>query len=442
MTPLLVELGVCAREPRDVSHVSEHARGLGFEVRPLSPREVGHWLDRHTRRVLLIDPSDDDCAAACDACERASVDASLRMHGLLSSMRQVPALRSIPFSAKPDTALSWTRFLMQFSPVGRNAISAPGPAAEVRRRPAQGLDADDDAYRLAGSLARRSVDILVRGETGSGKDRLTRFIHQESGRRGPLVSVNCAAIPESLAEAELFGYQAGAFTGARKARPGKIELAHEGTLYLDEIDSCPLWLQAKLLRALQERGTERLGSSVFRPSSFRLVASTKVNLQELVQQGRFRSDLYFRLLTVEIRLPPLRQQPKRLLRLFRQAVQESCTSLGVAVADVGMPSDEQLLSHDWPGNIRELQAAALRWSLGLPLFPVSENRFSLREAMRECERFLLSWTLERHQGSAIRAGQELHMAVRTLYAKLRSHGLSTVASTGSLVPAGRAGGHE
>lgn len=427
MTSLPVELGVCAREPRDVGHVSEHARRLGFEVVLLSPHEVGGWLERQSRRVLLIDPSEEDCAAAAEAYRCVSVDASQRMYGLLSCMERLPAQSPIPFSPKPGCALSWTRFLMQFSPVGRcSADALPAGRPPLAEEPLE-LDLDGEAWRLAASLAGRSVDIVIRGETGSGKDRLARFIHQESGRRGLLVSLNCAAIPESLAEAELFGHQAGAFTGARKARPGKIELADEGTLYLDEIDSCPLWLQAKLLRTLQERGSERLGCSVFRPSSFRLVASTKENLYSLVKQGRFRSDLYFRLLTIEIHLPPVRQQPARLLRLFHAAVRRSCAKLGVAEAEVGLPSDKVLLAHDWPGNVRELQAAALRWTLGLPLFPVQEHRFSLKDAVLECERVLLKWTLERHRGCVAPVGRELSMAARTLYGRLRHHGLSVTA---------------
>src|SRR5436190_9996871 len=179
--------------------------------------------------------------------------------------------------------------------------------------------------QLALRIAPLPVDVLLQGETGAGKDMLAREIHKWSGRPGKFIAINCAAIPEQLAESELFGYEAGAFTGAVRAREGKLEAADKGTLYLDEIDSMPLGSQAKLLRALQERGVERLGGSRFYRADFRVIASTKVAIPELVQSGNFRADLYFRLNVIKIRIPSVRDSRERILPLFERFVAEAAS---------------------------------------------------------------------------------------------------------------------
>lgn len=154
------------------------------------------------------------------------------------------------------------------------------------------------------NTATQNIDILLLGETGTGKDTLAQRVHRLSHRKGNFVAINCAAIPESLAESQLFGVNSGAYTGAIQSRAGFIEAAHLGTLYLDEIDSMPLTLQAKLLRVLEARGVERLGSTRFIPLDIRIIASAQHSLHDMVEQGAFRRDLYFRLNVVNITLPP------------------------------------------------------------------------------------------------------------------------------------------
>lgn len=173
-----------------------------------------------------------------------------------------------------------------------------------------------DIENTLNSTAALNIDILLLGETGTGKDTLAQRVHRLSGRRGNFVAVNCAAIPESLAESQLFGVNSGAYTGAMQSRAGFVEAAHLGTLYLDEIDSMPLCLQAKLLRVLESRGVERLGSTRFIPVDMRVIASAQHSLHQMVEHGTFRRDLYFRLNVVNIQLPTLRDSANASSRCF------------------------------------------------------------------------------------------------------------------------------
>lgn len=174
------------------------------------------------------------------------------------------------------------------------------------------------------------IDILLLGETGTGKDTLAQRIHQLSRRKGNFVAVNCAAIPETLAESQLFGVNSGAYTGAMQSRAGFVEAAHLGTLYLDEIDSMPLSLQAKLLRVLESRGVERLGSTRFIPVDMRVIASAQHALHEMVEQGTFRRDLYFRLNVVNIHLPALRDRRERIIPLFLDMIEQEADHFRLA----------------------------------------------------------------------------------------------------------------
>jgi transcriptional regulator with PAS, ATPase and Fis domain len=217
-------------------------------------------------------------------------------------------------------------------------------------------------------VTQHPIDVLLQGETGTGKDFWAQYVHHKCAPKNKFVAINCAAIPDNLAESELFGCEAGSFTGARK-RLGKIELAHNGTLYLDEIDSMPLNIQAKLLRVLQDKGCERIGSSTFIESNFRLIASTKVDLVDLIQKKQFREDLYYRINTVKLTLPNLKQRHEDILDLFYEYMQKARTKLNIE--NIATPLNSQLLhnllNHDWRGNIRELIALTQRYILGLPL---------------------------------------------------------------------------
>jgi formate hydrogenlyase transcriptional activator len=198
--------------------------------------------------------------------------------------------------------------------------------------------------------------VLVEGETGTGKELIARAIHNCSSRRaGRLVRVNCASIPRDLMESDLFGHEMGAFTGAIAQKVGRFEMAHNGTLFLDEVGDLPLDLQPKLLRAIQEQEFERLGSSQTRRVNVRLVAATNRGLAKMVEAGLFRSDLYYRLNIFPISLPPLRQRCEDIPALVRHFVDQACRRMGKNIQIIPGEVQEALARHDWPGNIRELQ---------------------------------------------------------------------------------------
>ena len=203
-------------------------------------------------------------------------------------------------------------------------------------------------------VAPRGVNVLVRGESGTGKELIAKLLHLRSGREGSLIAVNCAALPDSLLESELFGIEGGVATGVQ-ARPGKFELADRGTLMLDEIGDMPVSLQVKLLRALQEREVVRVGGRRPIPVDVRLVAATHQDIEALVAAGRFREDLYYRLKGVEVELPPLRERRADIPHLVRTFVEEFCRHEGIPVPQFRSEALALLLAHDFPGNVRELQ---------------------------------------------------------------------------------------
>jgi two-component system response regulator HydG len=210
------------------------------------------------------------------------------------------------------------------------------------------------ALDLVERVAPRSVSVVLRGESGTGKELVAKLVHLESEREGPLVAVNCAAIPEALLESELFGIERGVATGV-EARRGKFELADGGTLFLDEIGDLSAAVQVKLLRALQEREIVRVGAQKSIPVNVRLIAATHRNLEALVADGSFREDLYYRIKGVEIRLPPLRERRQDIPHLVRHFTEAFCAREGIAAPRFGSEALALLLEHDYPGNVRELQ---------------------------------------------------------------------------------------
>jgi transcriptional regulator with PAS, ATPase and Fis domain len=245
-----------------------------------------------------------------------------------------------------------------------------------------------------------------------------------SGRKGRLVAMNCAAIPESLAESELFGVVSGAYTGADRSRVGYIEAAQGGTLYLDEIDSMPLSLQAKLLRVLETRAVERLGSTTPIALDVCVIASAQHSLDEWVEQGRFRRDLYFRLNVLTLKLPPLRAQRERIIPLFRRFAEASARESGLVMPEVSTVLRHVLLNHQWPGNIRELKSAAKRFVLGFPLLgsepeDARESSSGLKSQLRVIEKVLIQAALKRHNNSIDAVSQELNIPRRTLYHRIK-----------------------
>ena len=204
-------------------------------------------------------------------------------------------------------------------------------------------------------IAHSEATVLVVGETGTGKELIARHIHHVSGRKGPFVAVNCGAFSESLIDAELFGHEAGAFTGASQARAGWFEAANGGTLFLDEIGDLPLALQVKLLRVLQERQVVRLGSRRGIPLDVRLVAATNIDLARAVEAQHFRADLYYRLSVASVRLPPLRERPADILPLARHFITVYRSRMNRPEAQLSEAAQAALLSYHWSGNIRELE---------------------------------------------------------------------------------------
>ena len=204
-------------------------------------------------------------------------------------------------------------------------------------------------------IAPSEATALIIGETGTGKELVARHVHEQSGRKGPFVAVNCGAFSESLVEAELFGHESGAFTGAAQSRAGWFEAANGGTLFLDEIGDLPLAMQVKLLRVLQERQVVRIGARKPIPIDVRLVAATNVDLRKAVAAGHFRLDLYYRLNVVTLDLPPLRERPGDILPLARHFVEVYRGKLKLPEIAISTGAEAALLAYSWPGNIRELE---------------------------------------------------------------------------------------
>lgn len=284
-------------------------------------------------------------------------------------------------------------------------------------------------------IASSSATILIQGESGTGKEVLARHIHRKSPRANePFVAINCAALPEGLLESELFGYEKGAFTGALARRAGKFELAHKGTILLDEIGEMSLGLQAKLLRVLQEREIDRLGGQRPVQVDVRVLVTTNRNLAQEVQAGRFREDVYYRLSVMPFTLPPLRDRPEDIQLLAEIFAQRSLRRNRLSWHGF---SDEAMLylkSRPWRGNVRELENVIERGVLLAGDGPIHVEHFQLGEpviatndfqstsgTIWEMERDLILKTLEQHHGNRTHAARTLGISIRTLRNKLREY---------------------
>ncbi len=281
------------------------------------------------------------------------------------------------------------------------------------------------------SLAATSADVLVYGETGTGKELVARCLHDFSPRSGgPFVPINCGGLPETLVENELFGHEAGAFTGAHKPHPGKLEAANGGTLFLDEVESMPLPVQVKLLRVLQERVVERLGSHRAVPVDCRVVAASKHDLKQLSDEGRFRADFYYRIGVAVIEIPPLRERRDDIGLLFEHFALMAAARFDREVPALSAAQHAELMGHDWPGNLRELSNVATRYVLGLPgarLLPGhadTEAPAALNEQLDQFERALIADALRRHGGDVAASAKALGLPKQTLYDRMRRLHLS------------------
>jgi len=299
--------------------------------------------------------------------------------------------------------------------------------------------------RTVEKVANTNATVLLLGESGTGKELFARGLHELSSRKGQrFVAINCAAIPENLLESELFGYEKGAFTGAGKQTPGKIETAHKGTLFLDEIGDLPLSLQAKMLRFLQQRVIERVGGREEIPVDVRIVCATHQHLKNLIGQGRFREDLYFRLAEIVLDIPPLRNRKgdASLLahgfvrRFAEEQKRASLTLLPDAVAAIE--------AHSWPGNVRELENCTKRAVImsegsglhaedfGLEPAPVDAEAFNLRRVRDQAERDAIIRVLSRVNGNVSKAAELLGVSRPTLYDLLDKYNLRTDAAVQKL----------
>jgi putative PEP-CTERM system response regulator len=326
----------------------------------------------------------------------------------------------------------------------------------AERRGAPRLVGEDAKLRQVSQQLQRAAatdaTVLLEGESGTGKELFARALHALSPRAdGPFVAINCAAIPETLLETELFGHEKGAFTGAAARKPGRFELAHRGTLFLDEIGDLPLPLQAKILRALEEKAFERVGGTQTLRVDVRVVAATHRNLKARVAERQFREDLYFRLSVFPIRIPPLRDRAGDIVILARHFVSKFCRDLNKPVVTLSPDAIDALCAYPWPGNVRELQNCIeravilcesdtiyprnLNLSAPLSAAPAANPWESIdlsgtmvevvRRTVTEVERRKLEQALSEAGGNRARAAEVLDMNPRLFVQKLREHGLGT-----------------
>jgi DNA-binding NtrC family response regulator len=333
----------------------------------------------------------------------------------------------------------------------------------AQRRGAPQIVGDDAKLKQVSIALHRAAStdatVLLEGESGTGKELFARALHALSPRAdGPFVAINCAAIPETLLETELFGHEKGAFTGAAARKPGKFELAHRGTLFLDEIGDLPLSLQAKILRALEEKRFERVGGTVPLQVDVRVVAATNRNLKAAVAARQYREDLYFRLSVFPILIPPLRDRPDDIPTLARYFIERFCRDLNKRSLMLSPSAEQELRTYPWPGNVRELQncierAAILtegdtihphhlnlsfRGNLGSSAAAEEEaapwSKIDLAGSMAEAtkrivaevERRKIEQALKEAAGNKGRAAEILQLTYKAFTTKLKEHGLETV----------------
>jgi two-component system NtrC family response regulator len=300
-----------------------------------------------------------------------------------------------------------------------------------------------NVLEIAGQVAARDSTVLLTGESGTGKELLAKAIHQNSLRAGkPFITVNCGAIPESLAESELFGHRKGSFTGASSDRAGKFEAANEGTVFLDEVGELALPLQVKLLRVIQEREVDKIGSPHPVKVNVRMLAATNRNLRNLVEDGSFREDLYYRLSVVAIELPPLRERRDDIPLLARHFLKQYADRYGIPDLSVSEDAMEKLIHYIWPGNVRELQNVIERMAvlaknsvLQVDDLPEEIRRAESRVAsiglklpeagidLEEVEKEILLQALERHDWNQTHAARYLNISRKTLIYRMEKFAL-------------------
>jgi two-component system response regulator FlrC len=291
-----------------------------------------------------------------------------------------------------------------------------------------------EILELCQRVASSKVTLLIQGESGTGKELVARYVHSHSQRRqGPYIAVNCASLPESLLESELFGHEKGAFTGAISKKLGKFELAHRGTILLDEISEMNTLLQAKILRVLQENEVDRIGGRQPIPIDIRVIATTNRNLEACIEKGEFREDLYYRLNVISIKLPPLRERTDDIELLARHFLDNFCKLYGKPIPSISENALAWLKKQEWRGNVRELRntierAVLISSQLVLTLQDFSSDEMANPEdpstedppilSLRKMEKKLIFKALEKTNGNRTHAARILGISIRTLRNKL------------------------
>lgn len=307
-------------------------------------------------------------------------------------------------------------------------------------------DAMKQVFEIIGTVSNRDTTILIQGESGTGKELTAGAIHYNSNRRDKsFIKLSCAALNKEILESELFGHEKGSFTGAIKMRRGRFELAHGGTIFLDDVDDIPLEMQVKLLRVIQEREFERVGGEETIPVDVRIICATKKDLKKHVQEGRFREDLYYRLNVVTIHLPPLRERKADIPLLVNYFIKKYATRQRVDIDSLSQEALNLLLMYNWPGNIRELENAvehAVTFCSSHTIVPknlpdtISEKEatsgifpielstidsIDLQETLGEAEKKLLLWAYQKTNGNQVRMSEILHIPRTTLQNKLTKY---------------------
>lgn len=371
-------------------------------------------------------------------------------HGTSNSAIQAIQAGAFDYITKPfelDDVLLTLRRFFEYQELAaevkklRGQLERPDPSDRIIGR----TPAMQEVYKTIGRVARSDATVLVWGETGTGKELVAQTIHQNSTyRQGPLVKVSCAALPETLLESELFGHEKGSFTGAMVQRKGRFEMAHKGTIFLDEIGEMSLGTQKKLLRVLQEREFERVGGSVSIQVDVRVVAATNKDLLAEVASNRFREDLYYRLNVISVFMPPLRDRIEDIPLLVEHFLHKHRFSVSSPPSRITDEALKVLEKHDWPGNVRELENTIERavvmaqggiiTSQHLYLTPSKQKRFvdldlklqsnqPLGEILSDVERQLLQQAMLRADSNVAEVGRILHLEQSELEAKLRAHGI-------------------
>jgi transcriptional regulator with PAS, ATPase and Fis domain len=309
-----------------------------------------------------------------------------------------------------------------------------------------------DAMKRATLVAPTEATVLIQGESGTGKEVMARLIHAMSPRdKRPFVAINCAALPESLLESELFGYERGAFTGAQQTKPGQVEVAAGGVLFLDEVSEMSLAGQAKFLRFLQEREFQRLGGTRVLKTNVRIVAATNRDLQQAMARGSFRHDLYYRLQVFTIQLPPLRERQADIVPLAEAFLRDISRSMRRPLVALTQEATEALLSHTWPGNVRELHNALERAAIICEGGAITATQLSLAAPRRSpqfdeaevnldaIQRRTIARVLGQVRGNKSQAAKRLGLTRNQLYERLRKYNLEPPAGSSDdqagLVPA-------